>query len=345
MLKRIIITSAMFWFITQPLLAVVETFEKVTIFYTESQKQGWTGIVRGRVLSLGTREIAGDELLQLAQKKTKVTCRISSPNGITKDDVLFIINEKNLIVSRVQVVTVAKSSSFGYLLVGYGNFKRVQKDFRLIQKKEQSKSRYAYIYKKRGDYLRNNDQIGDAIVQYEKAIGSDPDYPEAHLQLGYIYLKKGIPEYALKEFTKAFEYRDFIYDNEDRYTLYKGILEVRMYNAYESDMINRTNMIHNIDEAITVAIEAVSYYSDDFYLNFALGRLYFDNPEPDDIRAKDYLLKAIKAEPEHCESLVMLAELYYKHQNNEKALLYTRKALLSDPTNTRARDLLLKLEK
>ncbi|MFW6366967.1 MAG: tetratricopeptide repeat protein, partial [Spirochaetota bacterium] len=188
--------------------------EAVTFFYTQNDKSGRTGIVRGRVLSLGAREVADEELRQLAQSKTKVTVRLADKEGIIPGNTLYIINERNLIVSSFEVTTVFQSASFGYLLVGYGNFRRVQENFRVVQHREDNAARYAYVHKARGDYFSQNGDDAQAMLEYEKAIRKNRGHAESHVELGYIYLKDGVYEYALREFSEAYKTRGFIHDRE-----------------------------------------------------------------------------------------------------------------------------------
>jgi tetratricopeptide (TPR) repeat protein len=319
--------------------------EPVTIFYSENEKQGWRAVVRGRVLDLGVRNVGSDEIYPHVQRKTKVTCRMDSSESISPGDELFIINEKHLIVSRVKVVTVNRSSSFGYILVGYGNFRRVQKDFLLVQRKEEGNQKKAPIYKARGDYFRNNGQYGEAIVEYEKAIKADPHYPEAHLEMGKIYIDKKIYEYALKEYSLAYKGINLMYDNQDKYELYKGLLDVYAYNAYVSPMINRQKQAENINSGISLVKEALGDYPQDEYFNYQAGRFYYNNPDSDDLMAKKYLQKTVEINPSNSDALVILGELYYKHKNYKKAKEYVSRALKTDPANPRAQDLYLELEK
>lgn len=312
--------------------------EAVTFFHTQQDKEGQKGVVRGTVLSLGAREIADEELMQLAQSKTKVTVRLSSIEGIQPGNELFIINERNLIVARFSVTTMFKSSSFGYLLVGYGNFRRVQKNFRVVQEKSDNASQYAYIHRARGDYHLKNGQKAEAMLEYEKGIKKNRAHAESHIQLGYVYLNDGVHEYALREFMEAYKTRSFIHDREDLYRLFQGILQVHYFNAYQSGVIDSDGIKRNIESGIEIAIEALSYFPDEAQLHYYLGIFYFDNPRSDDIRARDQMLKVIEYDDTHVDAYVTLGRLYRKHDNSEKALMYVEKALTIDPTHRGAQE-------
>jgi tetratricopeptide (TPR) repeat protein len=317
--------------------------EAVTLFYTQNDQTGWRAVVLGRVLSLGAREIADKELRQLAQEKTKVTVRLKHTEGIMPGNTLYIINDKNLIVAKFEVTTMFKSASFGYLLIGYGNFRRVQKDFRVVQRKEETASQYAYIHNARGDYHREKGDKAQAIFEYEKAIKKNSAHAESHIALGNIYLADGVYEYALKEFYEAYKTRDFIHDKEELFQLYKGIIQIHYYNAYESQVIDTEGVQRNIENGMETAKDALLHFPDDPEIHFYLGSFYYNNPNPDDIKARDHMIKVIEEDQWNVEAHVILARLYLRHDNEEKALHYTEKALELDPTNAGAQSLFTEL--
>lgn len=318
----------------------------IKIFYTEEEKIGWNGVIKGKVLSLGRRAISKNELRQLAQDKTKVTVRLYDRKGILKGDRLYIINERNLIVAKISVVTIFKSNSFDYLLIGYGNFRRVQKDFRVVQRKTESEKQYSYIYKSRGDYYHNIGNIAKAINQYEKAIAIDKLNPEAHTAMGYIYLDKKINSYAMKEFEIAYKSLSRIYDNEDKYLLLMGLIKTRYLGAYESEL-PAGHKIRNryIAEGITYGLQALKIYSESAQLNYYLGYFYYNNPNPNDVKSREFMLNTIKLDPQNIDAHVVLARLYYKHDNYEKALDFAKTAIKIDPANMKAQDTYKKINK
>ena len=318
--------------------------ERVKVFYTEVDGKGWTAVPRGEVLSIGVREDSHkDELLKMAQKWSRVTVRLYSADGVKKGDQLFVVNHRNLIVARVDVKSIFNSESFGPMLIGYGNFKFTRTGFSVVQKVDDNYSKYAYIYKARGDFFKNNGETGKAIELYRKSLEMDRTYPEAHIALGYIYLKDEVMPFAAKEFSEAYREIDRIYDNEDRYLLLKGLARTRFRMAYEYT-ISSTARKGLISEGIRYAEEALKIYPDSREVNLYLGMFYLKNPEPQDVKAKTQFLKVIQVDPMNAEAYLALAELYRKHENNGKAREYARKALEVRPDSVEARRLLNKLE-
>ena len=59
-----------------------KTENKIRIFYTYNSYPGVEASVKGKVLQLGTREISSNEILQSAQRKTKISVRLFDRIGI-----------------------------------------------------------------------------------------------------------------------------------------------------------------------------------------------------------------------------------------------------------------------
>jgi tetratricopeptide (TPR) repeat protein len=314
--------------------------ERVKVFYTEVDGKGWTAVPRGEVVSIGVREDSHkEELLKMARQWSRVTVRLYSPEGVKKGDQLFVVNQRNLIVARVDVQSIFQSSSFGPMLIGYGNYKFTRNGFTVVQKVDDNFSKYAYIYKARGDYFKNNGETGKAIELYRKSLEMDRTYPEAHIALGYIYLKDEVMPFAAKEFSEAYREIDRIYDNEDRYLLLKGLTRTRYRMAYEYTVSGKARK-GIISEGIKYAEEALKIYPDSREVNLYLGMFYLKNSEPQDVKAKNQFLKVIQVDPMNAQAYLALAELYRKHENNEKAREYARKALEVRPDSAEARRLL-----
>ncbi len=322
-----------------------QTSERVKVFYTESDSKGWYAIPRGEVTAIGIREDAhAQELMKVSQPNSKVTVRLYSAEGIKKGDELFVINKRNLVVGRIDVKIVYRDASFGHVLIGYGNYKYTWTGYRVVQKIEESFSRTAYIYKARGDYYKHNGDYAQAIAQYKKAIEVDRRYPEAHAALGHLYLKDNSLAFAMKEYAEAYNEFSRIYDNEEKYLLLKGMTKAKYRMAYEFTISNSARKAH-VQEGIKFAEEALKIYPDSRDVNLYLARFYYKGPEHEDVKAKKQFLKVLEIDPQNTEACLALAELYRKHDNDEKALFYARRAIETNPNTDAARKLLQKLEK
>ncbi len=326
-------------------LRAYQASERVKVFYTEGDSNGWYAILRGEVMAIGIREDAhAQELMKVSQPNSKVTVRLYSAEGIKKGDELFVINKRNLVVGRIDVKIVYHDASFGPVLIGYGNYKYTWTGYRVVQKIEESFSRTAYIYKARGDYYKHNGDYAQAIAQYKKAIEVDRRYPEAHAALGHLYLKDNSLAFAMKEYAEAYNEFSRIYDNEEKYLLLKGMTKAKYRMAYEFTMPNAARKAH-VQEGIKYAEEALKIYPDSRDVNLYLARFYFKGPEYEDVKAKNQFLKVLEIDPQNTEACLALAELYRKHDNDEKALFYARRAIETNPNADAARKLLQKLEK
>ncbi|MBN1501158.1 MAG: tetratricopeptide repeat protein, partial [Spirochaetes bacterium] len=211
-------------------------YRKTTVFYTADDKKGWSAYVIGKVLSTGQRQISDNDLNQAAQDKSKITVRLYSATGLRKGQTLFVINERNLIVSRIEINSIFKSTSFGYLLTGYGNFRRVQEDFNVVLKTEDINDGFSYVYKSRADYFQKTGNKSKSMQMYEKAIEADKNNATAHMKLGYLYYDQKIYSYAKKEFELAYESIWNVYDNQDKFDIIRGMIITRYSLAYESNL-------------------------------------------------------------------------------------------------------------
>ncbi|HPJ37412.1 MAG TPA: tetratricopeptide repeat protein [Spirochaetota bacterium] len=313
---------------------------KTQVFYSEGSSKGWSAVMMGKVISIGSREDAHKkELFRVAQDRSKITVRLYKREGIKEGDELFVVNKRNLVVGRINVKVVFQSYSFGPMLVGYGNYKAVNIGDNVVRRAEEEYSQYAFIYTARGRYFEQNGDPGRAIEHYKKAIQHDRGNPEAHLALGLVYLKDNMIPYAFKEFSEAYQRINRLYDREDKYTLLKSLVETRYRQVYEYSAPSTLRKRY-IDDGIRYAGEALELYPDSREVNLYLGMFYYKNPDADDVKAKNQFLKVIELDAMNTDAYVALAELYRKHNNSVKARFYAEKALKVDPYHQRARQII-----
>jgi Tfp pilus assembly protein PilF len=314
--------------------------EKTKIFYYNEDTTGWSAIIKGKVISLSmSEENTGNGITKDAQDKTKIGVRLYNAEGIKSGDMLFVISNNNFIIGRIIVKTVSYTRSFGHILIGYGNFQFVSIGDRVVQRVDEEYSKYAYIYKGRGDYYNERGETAEAITQYKKALETDKGNPGAHLALGYIYLRDNVFQFAFKEFLESYKNVGRLYDNEDKYLLFKGMAETRYQEAYFT-LIKDAEKQKYIKEGIKYAKEALALNPSSKEINFYLGIFYYKNSEPSDADARNYLVKVLELDPENVEACIVLAELYHNHKNNEKSKQYAQMALKLDPANKKAKFLL-----
>lgn len=307
------------------------------VFYHERDTAGWNTVLIGKLESIGIKgEYDKNDISQTARDKSKASVRLYQSEGIQKGDEIFVINDKNLIVSRLEVKTVFKSVSFGPMLVGYGNLRLAKAGNRVVQRVEEQYSKYAYIYGARGDYYNATGDEGEAIKNYKKAIELDRGNPEAHLALGLLYLKDDMLQFAFKEFSEAYKRISRMYDKEDRYALLCRIAETRYRQAYFTRIPSDAKARY-IKDGIRYAEEALEMYPDSREAHFYLGIFHYKNPDRSDIKARDHLLKVLELDPENLDACLILAELYYNHGNRKKAKSFAEQALKINGTSERAR--------
>lgn len=325
-------------------MIVEEGRQRIKVFSTMTDREGLTAVLKGKVLSYSAKdEFDKDDLFGSAQDKTKATVRLYNMEGVNEGDILYVINDKNLIVAKMKVRNVFKSMSFGDMLIGYGKFRLSSAGDRVVQMAEDENAKYSYIYKARGDYYDNTGEQGDAIREYKDALKVDRNNPDAHYALGMVYLKQGLDQFALKEFQESYRNIGRMYDKGDKFQLLQSIAEIRYREVYESFLPDRLKDKYR-DDAKKICREALGIYPQSEKINYYLGVFNYRSPNPDDRKARDYFLKVIEINPSNADAYVSLAELYNRHENLEKARLYAGKAMEADSTNPRAQKMVKYLE-
>ncbi len=293
--------------------------------------------VVGKIMSFSTRTSPDEKgMSDAASSKTRATVRLNDPEGLMEGDTLYVVDDRNLIVGSLVVKLIFASKSFGPMLVGGGNFKNAGNEYRVVAKITDPDAANSYIYKARGDYYAANDEEGDAIGEYKKALTADRRNPEAHLALGVIYYKQGLDEFALREFQEAYKRRNCIYDREDRFVLLKTLAEVCYRQAYESSLPQKKRLEY-IVEGTRYCRESIKVYPESVKMNYYLGIFLSQNPSPSDEEARDAFLAVVKLDPDHSGANIALSNLYRKHGNLKKAKMYAQAAVKSRPGSERAR--------
>jgi tetratricopeptide (TPR) repeat protein len=316
-----------------------------TVFFTHKDVVGLRCHVKGVVISFSNfTSIEGRELIDTVQEKNRVITRLYSTSGIKKGDTLYVVDNENLVVSRMTADTIFNSVSFGPLLVGNGNFTLATTGYRVVQKIEDEQSSLAFIHKSRGDYHREMGDRGNAVSEYKKALALDRGSPDTHLALGDIYYEKKLYQFAFREYEEGYRNISRLHDREDRFLLIQGMVRVRYKEFFEGSLpVNLREGYRR--QGIALGNEALEIYADSAEMNHMLGMFHYRSPEDDDTRARDCFLRVLEIEPDHVGAAVALSELYFKHKNRDKALVYAEKALRSDPSHKRARELLLYIER
>ncbi len=321
--------------------------ERTSAFYSQADQHGWSVDVVGKIMSFSSLDYAdGDNLSGKARVKSAVTVRLFQQQGIREGDELFVIDSKNLITARINVKRVFQSKSFGWMMIGNGNFRNCRENDRVVQRKASGVSDYANIHRVRGDYFRNTGDNGKAIFEYKNAIKLDPGCPEARMGLGLLYLQDNMLQFAFNELLLAYGRLSHVYDREDRFLILGGLAQIRFREYFELDL-PESRLVKFRDEGIKYCEEALKYYPQSAEINYYLGRFYYQPstvPEKDDERARDYFMKVVQFDPGHAGANTALAELYLKYRNRDKALYYANRILEYDSSNGRAKQLIKYIE-
>ena len=314
-------------------------------YYTKGDSVGWDVELKGKIIGLGADQKIDYAVADKVQDNTSASARLYNNLGILIGDLLYVVDDNNLIVGKMTVTSVFRTGTFGYLALGTGKLRLVSIGNRVVQRVNSNadKSKNAFVYRGKGDVSQESGETGKAINYYKNALSVDKNFPEAHLSLGYIYLNDDMLEYANVEFKQAEKNIKRLYDAEDRYYLYKGLSEVRFKQAYYVN-INAAIRARYIKEGIEYCKNALNIYPDSKEVNYYLGIFYYRNTEPSDVLARDHLLKVISLDESNVEAYLALADLYDRHDNKEKAVTFAELALKIDPVNEKAKYYIKKLK-
>ncbi|MCU0848154.1 MAG: tetratricopeptide repeat protein [Spirochaetes bacterium] len=317
---------------------------RVKIFFSQNETAGIDAVLKGKVQAFSSKdEYDKQDLLNRAQEKSKVTVRLYSTRGVHEGDVLYIINDRNIVVAKVMAKIIFNSGSFGKMVIGYGFFRLASIGDRVVQLKEDSYTQYSCVYTARGDYYLEAGDTGNAISEYKKAIEMDSGNPEARIGLGKIYFKQGLYQFAFMQYEEAYKRIARIYDMENRYDLLRGMAEIRFHQLYYEGLPAGFRDRYMLD-GVKYCAEALQANPDSVQVNYMLGVFYSRRQDPMDEKARDCFLKVIELDPMHAKACIALSELYFKHDNYEKARTYAEMALKAEPTNKRAFKLLKYIE-
>jgi tetratricopeptide (TPR) repeat protein len=166
----------------------------------------------------------------------------------------------------------------------------------------------------------------------KKALRMNPDLAKAHKDLGIIYLNKRLFDYAEDEFKTAlnllpndfeilFEYGNFLYSiskNQEADRFYGEALEVSPKNVLALTFMGLNKLVLNqLDEAYDYIMKAVKYEPNHEYVQFCAGRILYARKEYEE--AKRYLVRAVEQNPD-IETQNTLALTYFELGEYEQAL-------------------------
>ncbi|MCD4754723.1 MAG: tetratricopeptide repeat protein [Deltaproteobacteria bacterium] len=196
-------------------------------------------------------------------------------------------------------------------------------------------------YEKMGDRYRQQGNMDESFIQYNKALQLDPGKNGVRYKVGLLFLKRGLHDEALKEFQKILE------KDADHVLAYEGIgqafMQTGKYDEAEKNFHkalelnpdlwlshNNLGMIYDrtlrFDDAIAHYEAAINIKPDEYILLNNLGLSYCLNGEYK--KSAETLLKAIEAgsNPKNAKVYNNLGLVLGKLGRHEEALEAFKKA-------------------
>ncbi len=318
---------------------------KTTVFYTSRDKTGVEAVVKGKIMSLSSSDkISKDDMVGGVQPRTRATIRVFSNQDVEVNDEILVINDVNLVVSRMIVRNKMYSKTFGTMVIAYGNLSLSREGFRVVKKVESRKKGAAPIYISQGRYFLERGDKGRAIDSFKKAIELEEKNPSAHLNLGLVYYGDGIYNFAYYELKKAHDQIARLYDNNDKFSLLKTMAEIRFIETFDQYNI-MNNKIRFRKEGIAHCKEALKLNPKSADVLYLLAEFYYrDFKKKDDVLAKKTLMRLLKVESSNSKGMLLLAKLYLRHGNRKKAALWAKKVLQVSPMMEEAKEIVRRYE-
>ena len=213
----------------------------------------------------------------------------------------------------VYLVGIFPEDSRLYFNIGY-TFEKLN----MPQKAEYSYRKAIELNPEEADYyynlgyllMKENKKIKEAVECFRKVLEKEPKDPNTYFNLGIIYLRGKIWETAAKYFKKA-----FVLNNYDTLALfYEG-------NAYQQ--------MGNIDKAKEIYNKVIDYSPEYSWAYYNLGQIAWSEDRIED--AISYLEKTISVNPKDNPASKLLAQIYLKNHEYEKAREVIKNSLNENP--------------
>ena len=179
----------------------------------------------------------------------------------------------------------------------------------------------------------------------KKVIELNPEFPQAHKDLGILYLSKRLFDYAEDEFNTAlklapdnfevlFEYANYLHSTTDFKKADEYYQKALAINNHHADALafSALNKIQlkELDKAYEQIEHALQHETNNDFMYFIAGKIKFLQGEFED--AKMYFVKSYEIQKTHdCEH--MLGLCYFELENYEQANGIFKHMLKSNPLN------------
>jgi len=186
--------------------------------------------------------------------------------------------------------------------------------------------------------------LDQAVASFQLAIRDNPDYAEAHYNLGTLYLKKHMGAEARQSLGRAVQLRpDYpnALNNLGLVALEEGRAEeaiqyfqeaIRRNPGYATALHNLGNLYRGkgrVAEAQQTLERALDLDPDDPEANYSLGMVFVQ--KNDARRAQDFLLKAVRLRPDFPEALNNLGVLYLQTGQPSEASIVLQECIRVAP--------------
>ena len=265
-------------------------------------------------------------LALLHPEKDSFQYNLASCYELMKDYEQAIIIMKRLLSRNPKSVTMAQKLANLYIEVRQFRLAKDLYDDIILKATQSAEVLYQYA-------ILSTQLFDTATAEkiFKKVIKMDPENPNAHKDLGVIFLNQRLFDYAQEEFDTALklapdnfdiilEYANFMYaltkyDEADKY--YEKAINIQ--NDVVAKALSALNKLelNQLDEARSLIESSLDDQPEHEYIQFIAGRIYYSMKDYEN--AKIYFIKSLEQNPDK-ETKNLLALTYYELGEYEKAL-------------------------
>lgn len=156
----------------------------------------------------------------------------------------------------------------------------------------------------------------DAIAKYQEALAIDPASAMAHYEVSVSYL-------SIEDYDNAIQYSSKAIALDDQFALQAYVVKG-----------SALGYLGKSKESIKLFKKGIRKYGDQYFFNYNLGYNYYHLKQYK--KAEEALVKAIRANPHHASSHLLLAYVMHDMRKTTQSLLSLYYFLLLEPDSERA---------
>ncbi len=277
------------------------------------------------------------KVVEVKSDKKRILIRVWQRNIVRQGEVLYILDQRNLVIGKLKVKNVFDTLYFGQMVSGVGHFHLIPAETKigqLIKAEDKTQENYQ-IYLAKADNFFEQKIFGESVRYYKKALSIDGNDPHALFGLGKTYYYMKLMEPAEKMLQQAYQNRHFFNNAEDKGEMYIYLANFYIRKAEKSGIdADRKKRSAFLEKAQAMLLKANAQIPDSPQVFYYLGRVAMARQL--DQKALEYFRSSIRYGNDFLfENYWYIAQIFKAKKMNKKATLFLQKALAIRPDNYR----------